>query len=58
VNSNEQETRTPQGPEKERVTIYLLKPTAVALNKRADAKNETLPEYTARNLNASAVEKS
>jgi len=40
------------------VTIYLLKPTAVALNKRADAKNETLPEYTARNLNASAVEKS
>ena len=24
VNSNEQETRTPQGPEKERVTIYLL----------------------------------
>jgi hypothetical protein len=58
VNSNEQETRTPQGPEKERVAIYLLKPTAVALNKRADSKNETLPEHIARNLNASAVEKS
>jgi len=47
----------PKGPEKERVTIYLLKPTAVALKKRADAKNETLPEYIARNLNTS-VEKS